>query len=201
MPSSSSPPPSLLPYLSRKRSKSPSPSLPPSVSPSPLPSPPPPAVPPPPEHIELVGDAIETLRDSLASAIQETTTFRARVGLLEQHDVQDIKASRARAEAAEQRAETLEVSLGSAQMDVRDLIESHEADRFEMAELRSRETMSTTNQGMSFAKIEQIVAHRVANAFETIVIYEAKTHTAHDLMNRVKQQEDKVAENASNKRK
>ncbi|GJX62061.1 hypothetical protein Tco_0294961 [Tanacetum coccineum] len=51
---------------------------------------------------------------------------------------QDIETLRARAEAAEQRAETLQVSLGVAQMDVRDLIESREADRFEMAELQSR---------------------------------------------------------------
>ncbi|GKE50127.1 hypothetical protein Tco_1481385, partial [Tanacetum coccineum] len=114
----------------------------------------------------------------------ETMTFRARVGLLEQHDLrefrvtdrleilelrsraeyaeshfeqshdrqirdgartrrndmteQDIKALRARAEAAEQRAETLHVSLGAARMDVRDLIESCEADRFKMAELQSQ---------------------------------------------------------------
>ncbi|GKC27256.1 hypothetical protein Tco_1034550 [Tanacetum coccineum] len=58
LPSSSSPPPSLLPSSSRKRSKLPSP----SVSPSPLPSPPL-------EHIESVGDDIETLRVSLASAV------------------------------------------------------------------------------------------------------------------------------------
>ncbi|GKC27257.1 hypothetical protein Tco_1034551 [Tanacetum coccineum] len=43
-----------------------------------------------------------------------------------------------RAEAAEQRVKTLQVSLGAARMNVRDLIESREADRFEMAELRSR---------------------------------------------------------------
>ncbi|GJU75629.1 hypothetical protein Tco_1272699 [Tanacetum coccineum] len=48
---------------------------------------------------------------------------------------QDIEASRSRAEAAEQRAETLQVSLGAARIDARDLIESREADRFEMAEL------------------------------------------------------------------
>ncbi|GJS68756.1 hypothetical protein Tco_0683321 [Tanacetum coccineum] len=61
--------------------------------------------------------------------------------------------------------------------------------------------MSTTNQGMSFVEIEQIVAQRVANAIETIAIYEAKTHVARDLMNRVERQKDKVAENVSNKRK
>ncbi|GJV32891.1 hypothetical protein Tco_1393291 [Tanacetum coccineum] len=52
--------------------------------------------------------------------------------------VQDIEASLDRAGAAEQRAETLQVSLGAARIDVRDLIESCEAARFEMSELRSR---------------------------------------------------------------
>ncbi|GJU11427.1 hypothetical protein Tco_1133823 [Tanacetum coccineum] len=52
--------------------------------------------------------------------------------------------------------------------------------------------MSTTNQGMSFAEIKQIVAQRVANAIETIAIYKAKTRVACDLMNRVEQQKDKV---------
>ncbi|GJR64175.1 hypothetical protein Tco_0010240 [Tanacetum coccineum] len=51
---------------------------------------------------------------------------------------QDSKALHARSEAAEQQAETLQVSLGAARMDVIDLIESCEADRFEMAKLRSR---------------------------------------------------------------
>ncbi|GKD07532.1 hypothetical protein Tco_1187217, partial [Tanacetum coccineum] len=148
---------------------------------------PPPAVPPSPEHIDPVGDDIETLRASLASAIRMRCLFRvarvrARVGLLEQHDVvtqdslriarggshghsfkqseyaesrleqsherqtvdgvrtqrthmieQGIATLRARAEAAEQRVETLQVSLGAARMDVKDLIESREADRIEMA--------------------------------------------------------------------
>ncbi|GKE08293.1 reverse transcriptase domain-containing protein [Tanacetum coccineum] len=52
--------------------------------------------------------------------------------------------------------------------------------------------MSTTHQGMIFAEIDQIVAQQVANTIETIAIYEAKTRVAHDLMNRVKQQKDKV---------
>nr|GEU98885.1 transposon Ty3-G Gag-Pol polyprotein [Tanacetum cinerariifolium] len=51
---------------------------------------------------------------------------------------QDIETLRARAETAEQQAETLQVSLGATRMDVRYLIESREADRLEMAELRSR---------------------------------------------------------------
>nr|GEW22695.1 reverse transcriptase domain-containing protein [Tanacetum cinerariifolium] len=64
-----------------------------------------------------------------------------------------------------------------------------------------KETMSTTNQWMSFTEIKQIVSQRVANAIETIAIYEAKTCVARDSMKRVKQQKDKVAKNASNKRK
>ncbi|GJZ17205.1 hypothetical protein Tco_0553328 [Tanacetum coccineum] len=120
-PSSSLPPPLLLPSLSCKRSKSPSPPLPLSVSPSP----PSAVVPPLQEHIESVGDDIETLRASLAYAMQEMMTLHTRLGLLEQNDV----ASRARAEAAEQRAETLQVSLGAARMVVRDLIESCEANK------------------------------------------------------------------------
>ncbi|GJX56084.1 hypothetical protein Tco_0285981 [Tanacetum coccineum] len=61
--------------------------------------------------------------------------------------------------------------------------------------------MSTTNQGISFAEIEQIVAQRVANAIETIAIYEVKNCVARDLMNRVEQQKEKLAKNSSNKRK
>ncbi|GKE06423.1 hypothetical protein Tco_1398441 [Tanacetum coccineum] len=61
--------------------------------------------------------------------------------------------------------------------------------------------MTTTNQGMSFAKIKQIVAQRVANAIKTIVIFETKTHMAHESMSQAKRQEDKIAENSSNKRK
>nr|GEU54461.1 hypothetical protein [Tanacetum cinerariifolium] len=53
--------------------------------------------------------------------------------------------------------------------------------------------MTTANQGMSVEEIEQIVAQRVANAIEAIAIYESINHT--------KQRENKVAGNASNKRK
>ncbi|GKB54214.1 hypothetical protein Tco_0904967 [Tanacetum coccineum] len=53
--------------------------------------------------------------------------------------------------------------------------------------------MTTTNQGMSVEEIKQIVARRVANAIEAIAIYE--------LINQTKQRENKVAGNASNKRK
>ncbi|GJW35845.1 hypothetical protein Tco_0058765, partial [Tanacetum coccineum] len=63
------------------------------------------------------------------------------------------------------------------------------------------ETMTTTNQGMSFAEIKQIVAERVDNAIETIAIYETKTSMARESMSQAKQQDDKVAENTSNRRK
>ncbi|GJS42501.1 hypothetical protein Tco_0567544 [Tanacetum coccineum] len=107
MTSSSSPLPSLLPSSSRKRSRSPSPSLPSSVSPSP----PPTAVPPPQEHIESLGDDIETLRAILASAMQETMTLRARVGSLEQHDVvtrESLRSTRGRFTQSQLRAEYAE---------------------------------------------------------------------------------------------
>nr|GEY95229.1 reverse transcriptase domain-containing protein [Tanacetum cinerariifolium] len=54
---------------------------------------------------------------------------------------------------------------------------------------------------MSFIEIRQIVAHRVANAIETIAIYETKTCMARELMSQIERQKEKVAENASNKRK
>ncbi|GJY25355.1 putative reverse transcriptase domain-containing protein [Tanacetum coccineum] len=53
--------------------------------------------------------------------------------------------------------------------------------------------MTTVNQWMSVEEIEQIVAQRVANSIEAIAIYES--------INQTKQQENKVAGNASNKRK
>ncbi|GJX40883.1 hypothetical protein Tco_0255873 [Tanacetum coccineum] len=54
-------------------------------------------------------------------------------------------------------------------------------------------TMAAVNQGMSVEEIDQIVAQRVANAIEAIAIYES--------INQTKQQVNKVAGNASNKRK
>ncbi|GJV89610.1 hypothetical protein Tco_1533548 [Tanacetum coccineum] len=140
------------------------------------------------------GDDIETLRASLASAMQETMTLHARIRaeyaeqevrelrefrvtdrleILELHSQaeypesrheqrhdrmtkvrahkidmteQDIETLRARAEAAEQRAETLQVSLGVARMDVGDLIESREAERFEMAELQNKVAENASNK-------------------------------------------------------
>nr|GEX22547.1 reverse transcriptase domain-containing protein [Tanacetum cinerariifolium] len=63
------------------------------------------------------------------------------------------------------------------------------------------ETMITINQGMSVEEIERVVAQRVVNAIEAIVIYEMKTNIARKLMIQTKRQEDKVTENANNKRK
>nr|GFB03087.1 hypothetical protein [Tanacetum cinerariifolium] len=50
-------------------------------------------------------------------------------------------------------------------------------------------------------EIERVVAQRVANAIEAIAIYETKTNLAHKSMSQTERQEEKVAENASNKRK
>nr|GEX84018.1 reverse transcriptase domain-containing protein [Tanacetum cinerariifolium] len=158
-----SPPLLLLPSSSRKRSRSPSPSL-------------PTAVPPPPEHIESIGDDKETLCASLAYAMQETMTLRARVRSLEQHDLvtrESLRIARGRITRSQLQAEYAE----------------------------QEETMSTMTQGMSFAEIKQIVAQRVANVIETIDICKVKTRMARDLMNRVERKKYKVAENASNKRK
>ncbi|GJU27750.1 hypothetical protein Tco_1166371 [Tanacetum coccineum] len=61
--------------------------------------------------------------------------------------------------------------------------------------------MTTINQGMSVEEIKRVVAQRVANAIEAIAIYETKTDMARKSMSQTERQEDKVAENASNKRK
>ncbi|GJU40369.1 putative reverse transcriptase domain-containing protein [Tanacetum coccineum] len=61
--------------------------------------------------------------------------------------------------------------------------------------------MTTFNQGMNVEEIEQVVAQRVANAIEAIAIYETKTNMARKSISQTKREEDKVAENASNKRK
>nr|GFC03784.1 hypothetical protein [Tanacetum cinerariifolium] len=63
------------------------------------------------------------------------------------------------------------------------------------------ETMTTVNQRMSIEEIERVVAQQVANAIEAIAIYETKTNLARKLMSQTKRQKEKVAENASNKRK
>nr|GEY61745.1 putative reverse transcriptase domain-containing protein [Tanacetum cinerariifolium] len=61
--------------------------------------------------------------------------------------------------------------------------------------------MTTVNQGMSIEKIERVVAQRVVNAIEAIAIFETKTNLARKSMSQTERQEEKVAENASNKRK
>nr|GEY61229.1 hypothetical protein [Tanacetum cinerariifolium] len=64
-----------------------------------------------------------------------------------------------------------------------------------------QETMTTVNQGMSVEEIERVVAQRVANAIEAIAMYETKTNLARKSMSQTERKEEKVAENASNKRK
>nr|GEV40914.1 hypothetical protein [Tanacetum cinerariifolium] len=61
--------------------------------------------------------------------------------------------------------------------------------------------MTTVNQRMSVEEIERVVAQRVANAIEAIAIYETKTNLARKSMSQTERQKEKVAENASNKRK
>nr|GEX02729.1 putative reverse transcriptase domain-containing protein [Tanacetum cinerariifolium] len=54
---------------------------------------------------------------------------------------------------------------------------------------------------MSVEEIERVVAQRVSNTIEAIAIYETKTNLARKSMSQTERQEEKVAENASNKRK
>nr|GFA30031.1 hypothetical protein [Tanacetum cinerariifolium] len=61
--------------------------------------------------------------------------------------------------------------------------------------------MRTVNQGTSVEEIEWVVAQRVANAIEDIAIYETKTNLARKSMSQTERQEEKVAKNASDKRK
>nr|GFA04542.1 hypothetical protein [Tanacetum cinerariifolium] len=102
-------------------------------------------------------------------------TLRARVGSLEKHDVvirESLRISRGKITRSQLRAEYTK-------QEVRELREFRVTDRLAILELRNR------------AKIEQIVAQRVANAMDIIAIYEAKSHVARDLMNRVEWQKDK----------
>nr|GEY47804.1 hypothetical protein [Tanacetum cinerariifolium] len=61
--------------------------------------------------------------------------------------------------------------------------------------------MTTVNQGMSVEEIKRVVAQRVANAIEAIAIYETKTNITLKSISQTERQKEKVAENASNKRK
>nr|GEW73521.1 putative reverse transcriptase domain-containing protein [Tanacetum cinerariifolium] len=54
---------------------------------------------------------------------------------------------------------------------------------------------------MSLAEVEQIIAQRVANAIETIAIYETKTRMARESTNQTRQQEGKTVEDTNNKMK
>nr|GFB78878.1 reverse transcriptase domain-containing protein [Tanacetum cinerariifolium] len=61
--------------------------------------------------------------------------------------------------------------------------------------------MTTVNQRMSVKEIERVVAQRVASTIEAIAIYEMKTNLALKSISQTERQKEKVAENASNKRK
>ncbi|GJS96692.1 hypothetical protein Tco_0803660 [Tanacetum coccineum] len=54
---------------------------------------------------------------------------------------------------------------------------------------------------MNSAEIDQIIAQRVADAIEAIVVYKAKICMAHDSMNQVVRQGTTVARNVNNNRK
>nr|GFA24173.1 hypothetical protein [Tanacetum cinerariifolium] len=69
------------------------------------------------------------------------------------------------------------------------------------SDVSTDDLMTTVNQGMSVEEVERVVAQRVANAIEAIAIYETKTNLARKSMSQTERQEEKVAENASNKRK
>ncbi|GJW27821.1 putative reverse transcriptase domain-containing protein [Tanacetum coccineum] len=53
------------------------------------------------------------------------------------------------------------------------------------------ETMTTVNQGMSVEEIERVIAQRVANAIESIAIYEMKTNIARKSMSQTKRKNTK----------
>nr|GEY63479.1 hypothetical protein [Tanacetum cinerariifolium] len=85
-----------------------------------------------------------------------------------------------------------------------DDVEKDEEDKEEeehLASLRLMRNDETVNQRMSVEEIKRVVAQRVANAIEAIAIYETKTNLARKSMSQTERQEEKVAENASNKRK
>nr|GEV97256.1 hypothetical protein [Tanacetum cinerariifolium] len=115
--------------LGYRKSRSPSPPLSPSLLPSP-----PPATIPPPEHIKSVRDDIETLHTSLTSVMQETMTLRARVGLLEQHDL----VTRGSLRIARGRITRSKLQEVYVEQEVRELGEFRVTDGLEIVELRSR---------------------------------------------------------------
>ncbi|GJW20035.1 hypothetical protein Tco_0027471 [Tanacetum coccineum] len=116
---------------------------------------------------------------SLASAMQETMTLRARVGSLEQHDMitrESLRISKGMFTRSQLRAKYVE-------KEVRELREFWVTDRFRMAKLRRR----AHDRECSFWSYEALI--------------EIKTSMACESMSQIEQQKDKVAENARNKRK
>nr|GEX00778.1 hypothetical protein [Tanacetum cinerariifolium] len=93
-------------------------------------------------HIESIRDDIETLCASLASAMQETMTFRARVGSLEEHNVvtqESLKIARGMITRSRLRAEY-------AEQEVRELQEFQVTDELEILELRGRAEAKAAEQ-------------------------------------------------------
>ncbi|GJZ90972.1 hypothetical protein Tco_0662899 [Tanacetum coccineum] len=77
-------------------------------------------------------------RVSLRIATGRITLLQLRAVVAEQQatDLQEVAIQRV--EMTEQDVKALQISLGAAQMDITDLLESRRADKLEMAELRSR---------------------------------------------------------------
>nr|GEZ97733.1 hypothetical protein [Tanacetum cinerariifolium] len=79
-----------------------------------------------------------------------------------------------------------------------DDVENDEEDKEEEEQLAPADPSDVSTDDL---EIEQVVAQRVANAIEDIAIYEMKTNLARKSMSQTERQEEKVAKNASNKRK
>nr|GFA21166.1 reverse transcriptase domain-containing protein [Tanacetum cinerariifolium] len=71
----------------------------------------------------------------------------------------------------------------------------------ELSRVHNTFHVSNLKKWMSVEEIKRVVAQRVANAIKAIAIYETKTNLACKSMSQTERQEEKVAENASNKRK
>nr|GEV65200.1 reverse transcriptase domain-containing protein [Tanacetum cinerariifolium]GEW84283.1 reverse transcriptase domain-containing protein [Tanacetum cinerariifolium]GEW85471.1 reverse transcriptase domain-containing protein [Tanacetum cinerariifolium] len=170
---------------SRKRSRSPSPS--------------PPSAPlPPPEHIESVGDDIETLRTSLASSMRETMILRAIVGLLEQHNVvtrDSLRIVRGRITWSELRAVY-------AEQEVRELREFMMANELKIIELRSRAELSEHYTGDEARTQRTDMTEQDSEASCTrAMVAEHRAEILHVSLGAAWMDEGKVANNASKKRK
>ncbi|GKC60703.1 hypothetical protein Tco_1088301 [Tanacetum coccineum] len=98
-------------------------------------------------RVETLEQQDRVTRDSLRIARGRITRLQLRAVAAEQQATdlqdsqraemtgQDVEALDAWAEAIEQRAEALQISLGATQIDITDLLESRRDDRLEMAEL------------------------------------------------------------------